>query len=215
MSNKRFWVPLLILVSTFFVLTPFQNCSTAPRLKRAESDPLRSFETASENQFLFHQAKWVASDSARAIRLEGACSKDFSGSRLQWSLQSDDLAAQALETGEASCHNGRFDFQVALSEDVICDLDHVVVVKSDWGASIQSVIAKRCQPLASAKVSPSEGLANADCELNYNLKSNSPGERECSRLCFQSGRLVSEELRPASDCQPLASTLSGPSAGSP
>ena len=209
---KRGRVATTVLgVGLVVLMTQFQNCASAPAVEIDTPEEALSL-SAQAPDLAFSQTQFIASDIASRVQLDGICSSAHDGAEIEWSLLTNESSDRPVETGKAVCELGRFHVQVLLSEKVDCDLEHVVVAMAGWGSTSRSHLTKRCQPLASQKISPDlhgKNEPQIECNLDYNIDSQRLGARLCEKVCYQNNRLVSLQVLPQQECQSLASILSG------
>jgi hypothetical protein len=202
---------LSIAVLSFLLLFEFQNCApaTSPGASATSGDStnVRIVDDLNKVELQFALSSVQVRDDAAVADVGGLCNRQRDGAALKWTVWVS--AGQALLSGEASCDNGQFDLHMTGLDQMVCGVDHQLVVEGDWGGSASVEIQRRCEPLASEVISPPAGLpGGTECALEYVPADGL--QNSCTQACYRLGQLVSQIPLAPDQCSGLAARLAGP-----
>jgi hypothetical protein len=213
MSRRNVFTALLVFWASL-VLTQFQNCAPAGNSASASAGTsagggnISIVDDLNKAELQFAQQSIQIHDEVSDASLTGLCSRLHNGAGLRWSIRSGgDASGEALVSGTATCSRGQFGVRVEGLEDMVCGVDHLLVVEGDWGGSTFTHVSKRCQPLASeASAAPEGSPFGTECELEYQPAGGDP----CTLVCYREQKVVLSKAVEAAQCSGLAARLAGP-----
>lgn len=213
MMSRRNVFTALFVFWTALVLTQFQNCAPAGNSasnSASGSGPdgnISIVDDLNKAEIQFVTQSTQVHDEVSDANLTGLCSRIHNGAVLNWSIRSGgDVSGPALASGTATCTRGQFGIVVEGLEDMVCGVDHLLVVEGDWGASTYTHFSKRCQPLASEISAAPEGSPfGTQCEIEY----QPAGGDACTLVCYRDQKVVLSRAVEAGRCSTLAARLAG------
>lgn len=211
MWSKRNVSILGISILSLTVLSQFQNCAPAgPPSSQAQSEThsdARLIEDFNKAQIQFVANEVQVHDEANSVALTGLCNRAHNGSQLKWTIWASQ--GSALLKGEGSCSGGQFVLNMDHLSQMVCGVEHQLVVEGDWGGSAFTHVLKRCQPLISEEVAADEGAPlNTNCAIEY--VPTEDAVQPCSKVCYRQGLVVSQIFVEPQMCATLTAKLTGP-----
>ena len=142
-------------------------------------------------------------DEALFTVVRGLCGRQHNGARLTWSVSASELK------GIATCQSGQFGVHLSQLDDMVCGVEHLLVVDADWGASTFTRVFRRCQPLATELIVAPEGSpGGTQCALEYNPDGEAAAT--CAKSCYRDDKLVFAIPVELEQCSGLVTQLAGP-----
>ncbi len=213
MLSRRNVLTTVSLMMTTLVLFQFQNCGSAASV--ANSAPssggeMRIVDELNKAELQFVSQSVEIHDQAAVANLSGLCARTHNGAGLRWSIWAGSaIGGTPLLSGISACARGQFGVLVEAMDDLVCGIDHLLVVEGDWGGSTFTRVVKRCQPLVSEVAAAPEGSPfGTQCELEYQPASEA-GDA-CTQVCYRDQKVVSSRALPENQCSGLAARLAGP-----
>jgi hypothetical protein len=202
----------ILLLSAFgaIVLSQFQNCAPAPSSSIAAGGPqtdsqVRLIDDLAKAELQFVQSEVQLHDEAPAADVGGLCNRSRNGAKLKWTIVDQD-SAKPLMVGESVCERGQFSLNLSALDQMVCGVNHQLVVEGEWGASAHTNFMRRCQPVVSEPVqAPESSPYGTECSLEY-----TPGsELACAQVCYRQKTVMQIFELDKSKCSDLAARLAG------
>lgn len=209
MLKRRYVISFHIALLSALVLTNFQNCAPAPTTMNAVSSDstVRLVDDWNKTEIQFAASKVEVHDEVQQAGVSGLCNNARNGAHLRWALWLDADSNRPIMSGESVCKSGQFSLGLVDLDQVVCGINHHLVVEGDWGGMASAEFEKRCQPLASEPVAADSMPPGTRCEIEY-VPSAVEGSA-CTQVCYREDIVVSnspvENLRCSSLMQKLAS----------
>jgi hypothetical protein len=212
MLRRHVFITIVILGSAL-ILTQFQNCgSTAgqgPVETSSENGEVHIADDFNKTELQFALESFQIHDEAVQTALSGLCTRKHTGARLRWGVYSEDSSGSPLIGGVAECRSGQFQVRIGGLENMVCGLDHEVVIEGDWGGVARAKVSRRCQPLASQEIeAPRDSVYGTVCSLEFHPIQD--GNPPCAQVCYRDDKVVSVQSVDQAQCSVLAARLAGP-----
>ena len=195
------------------MLTQFQNCGqttfTSSIPSTQSGGGVRIVDDFNKTEIQFVTQHIQIHDEVERTNLVGFCNRSHTGSQLRWAVWADDRSGQPLAAGNAECQSGQFAVKLEGLTELVCGVDHVIMIEGDWGGSAIANFNRRCQPLASELVlPPSNSPVGTACSLEYQIETIS--STPCTQVCYRDDKVISILPVDQSMCSGLAAKLAGP-----
>lgn len=102
-----------------------------------------------EIQFATDQVHIQESDSSTIV--SGLCNRKFNHAQLRWALWADDESSRPLMIGDSECRSGQFAFDISNLENLVCGVQHRLVIEGDWGGTAITQFDKICAQAQAAQ----------------------------------------------------------------
>lgn len=213
MMSRRHVFTFSATLGVLLMMTQFQNCGPAAQSgargassSGSHSADARLVEDFNKVEIQFATAGVQLHDEASEADVSGLCNRSHNGAVLKWTIWAG--TGQPLLKGESTCAAGGFDLQLEHLDQVICGVDHQLLVEGDWGGSAFTHLVRRCQPLASEPLPAvaANQPAGTTCALEYVPS----GDEPCSQVCYRQGQVMSQVTVERVQCSGLAAKLAGP-----
>lgn len=212
MSRRN--VSLLVSIAAIgLLLSQFQNCAPAGKLPSGASadgsGDVRLIDDYAKAELQFITAETQIHDEAPATEVTGFCNRDHSGASLNWAIWAGSKSSTPLLSGRAECGRGQFSVDLSDLSELVCGVQHLLVVEGDWGGTTYTHVTRRCQPLVSEEIAAPEGSPyGTSCSVEYQPAVDA-GSR-CTQVCYRDSKVVMNAPVAADQCRSLAAKLAGP-----
>lgn len=191
------------------LLFNFQNC--APAAISAQGDPgssgVRLIEDFNKAEIQFVAPDVQLYDEATAADVSGLCNRSHDGARLKWTIWGS--AGDVMLQGSSVCQKGAFTVHLPGLEQMVCGVDHQLVIEGDWGGLAFTHFLRRCEPLASEPVASNDALPyGTRCNLEYVPAGDDVSP--CAEVCYRDEKMVRQSPVDPGRCSNLIARLAGP-----
>ncbi len=209
--NKRYVLTITSLAMTSLLLFQFQNCAPAGSVTASTGvgsvGDARLIEDFNKAEIQFVSDEVQVHDEAAATGIDGLCNRSHNNAKLRWAIMGDEEGMKPLVTGQSKCERGQFNVELSDLPNIVCGVNHLLVVEGEWGASTFTHVMRRCQPLAAESVAaPQDSPAGTVCSIEYQAATRD----SCTQVCYRDDKVVLTQPVGAEHCSGIAAKLAGP-----